>query len=198
MPPAAIILATRPAPWTDSPIALLPWIDEDTLIEYVIAGLRHAGVRDIEVVLGFHADAVIPLISGDNVEPIVDARWSTGLASSIRAGASAVVRGTNTAIIADVAAPRPASFYQRLLDVHLSEGRAATGPSGARHDTPVVVNDIILAELRNLRDDVSIESALARHGASVSHVPMGERWRDIFIDDQAAYERALTLSRSEG
>jgi CTP:molybdopterin cytidylyltransferase MocA len=70
-------------------------LGESTLIEYQIEQVTAAGVRDVEVVLGYEAERVIPLVALDGVEAIIDANWRSGEVSSLRVGAAAVPRGTD-------------------------------------------------------------------------------------------------------
>ena len=115
MPVSAIIAAAVRAPWDDIALALAPWDDDLTLIEYQIAQLQSAGAGDIEVVLGWDAERAIPLVTGENVEPIVNATWASDAASTWRTGAAAVVRGTASALVINIAAPRPGVPLGKLI-----------------------------------------------------------------------------------
>ena len=105
---AAILLAADDVLIDGVPVALLPWRDDETLIEFQVAQLQAAGVDVVEVVLGYEAERIIPLVALDNVEPIVNDRWREGAAGSLRVGATAVPRETETAIIVRVDEPRSA------------------------------------------------------------------------------------------
>jgi len=193
MAAAAIVIATQRAPWSNAPLALVPWSDDATLIEFTVRQLQRAGVRDIEVVLGEDADEIIPLISIDNVEPIIDPRWRSGRASSLRVGASAVPRGTEHGLLANVDEPRPAWVYERMIDEHVSRGSAVTRP--AYRETagaPIVVNDRVLAELRNVVDDAAAD-AIINGSEGVNTIPFDDEIVVLRLDSKAAYERARAL-----
>ena len=192
---AAILLAAAAPPFGDAPLALLPWLGEDTLIEYQIEQLLLAGVRDIEVVLGDGADAIIPLIARENVEPIVDGGWRASAASSLRAGAAAVLRGTSAALIADIAEPRPAAMYRALIDAHVSAPAAITRPNyGDTPGAPVVVDAATLAEVRNLAGaSASLDAIFERHAAAIASVRFDTPLVLLRIDSAEAYERARAL-----
>ncbi|MEX2226096.1 MAG: NTP transferase domain-containing protein [Dehalococcoidia bacterium] len=160
---AAIIIATARAPWSDAAIALLPWNDGQSLIEFHIAQLKAAGVRDIEVVLGHDAERVIPVVSGGDTEPIVNALWEHDAASSLRAGAAAVVRGTTAAFIVDVAEPRASAVLRALIDAHAEGDSDVTLPGfGGMHGTPLIMSDRALAALRNVRGNADQWSIVER------------------------------------
>ena len=169
---AILIASTAPEYPDDGPPALWPWRGGETLIEYHLAQLAAAGVRDIVVVLGYEAELIIPLVARDNIEPIIDPRWASGPASSLRAGASAVPRGTDTALVVYIGEPRPAAIFTTLLDAHFDGGAAITRPSwGGAPGAPVIVGEAVLAELRNLRDDArGIEAVCDRHAAETAVV----------------------------
>ncbi len=160
---AAILLATECAPAGAAAVELAA--DGETLVEWQIAQVLGAGVDVVEVVLGCDAERMIRLVSGDNVEPIVHSGWEHDHAGGGRIGATAVPRGTNTAIIVDIAQPADASACAALLGVHAASGasvtRAATPAATGR---PVVVNASVLAELRNATDERGgLEAILNRH-----------------------------------
>lgn len=149
---AAILVAAAKAPWQDDALALQPWSDDQTLVEYQIEQLQAAGIRDIEVVLGHDAERVIPLVAADNVEPIVNAAWDRDPASALRVGASAIVRGTMTAIVLDIAEPRPAAILRALLDAQAATDAEVTVPHfEGTHGMPMVFGARALAALRNVR-----------------------------------------------
>jgi CTP:molybdopterin cytidylyltransferase MocA len=163
---AAILLAHTRA--VDGlPVAMWAWDEERTLIEYHVEQLQLAGVRDIEVVLAPDGADVIPLVSADNVEPIIDAFDEPGGASALRVGASAVPRGTTTAIIVSVDEPRPAAVYARLLEAHIPNATRTRPSFAGTTGTPVVVNERMLEQLRSVRDAAMATALLRTNNAAV-------------------------------
>lgn len=197
MPLAAILLAAAAAPFGNTPLALLPWLGEDTLIEYQIDQLLLAGVRDIEVVLGDRADTIIPLIARDNVEPIIDGAWRTAIASSLRVGTAAIPRGTDVALIVDVAEPRTADIYRTLIDAHMSAAARITRPAyEGTPGKPVVVDAATLAEVRNLQDvpaTRALDTIFQRYSGTTATVAFDTPLVLLRIDSAEAYERARAL-----
>jgi hypothetical protein len=168
---AAILLAAMPA--TSGLPALFAWSDDETLIEHQVRQIEEALASittdpvAIEVVLGYDAERVIPLIARDNVEPIVDAGWQDA-ASSMRVGAASVPRGTTTALVTDVSRPCAAATFRRLLDAQI-ETRACVVRANSGAATPFVVDAETLAALRNARADAGgINAVLAmREGGTI-------------------------------
>ncbi len=198
MPLAAILLAAAAPPFGETPLALLPWLGEDPLIEYQIRQLQLAGVRDIEVVLGDGADAIIPLIARDNVEPIVDGGWRTGTASSLRVGAAAVPRGTDAALIVDIAEPRPVAIYRTLIDAHTASAAPITRPTYEETPgTPVIVSRAMLEVIRNLAGtNATVDAALEPYAATTTLVAIETPIVLLRIDSAESYERARALFAS--
>lgn len=146
---AAIIFAGAPLDG-DAPLALASWTVNETLIEWQTAQVRDAGVRDIVIVLGHEAQRVLPLVSGDNIDAIIDPRWDDDPASALRSGASAVARGTTAALLIELAEPRPASLCAAVLNAHESTDGAITRP--AYHGiagSPILVDENTLVIMRN-------------------------------------------------
>jgi CTP:molybdopterin cytidylyltransferase MocA len=190
---AAILLAAGDTSIDGVPLALLPWSDTTTLIEHQIAELQSAGVDVIEVVLGFEAERIIPLVSGNDVEPIVDPRWQTGEASWLRVGASAVPRNTEAAIITHVSEPRTAAVFARLLDEHARGHASITRPSfDGASGRPLVIDSATLAAVRNVSDGGGLEAIITANERSLAHIPM-ENTVTLRIKTAEDYARARQL-----
>ncbi len=189
---AAILLAAGAEEIDGTPLALLPWREDETLIEYHVAQLQAAGVDAIEVVLGHDAERVIPIIAREDVEPIVNARWRTDTASSVRVGASAVPRDTQAAIVVRLNEPRPADVYRRLLDAHLRTGAPITRPAfRGMPGAPIVVDAAVLSELRNATDVAGgLDGIVARHAGEIADVAFEDRIVLLRITSAENYRQA--------
>ena len=167
---AAIILAASDATSDGLPLALMQVGNDTTLIEWQIEQLQLAGVEVIEVVLGYEADRILSLVSGNDVEPIIDGRWQDGEASCLRTAASAVPRDTQTAIIVGIDYPVSRETCRRLLATHRDDAevtRAAV--DGATLRLPVVVGATVLGQLRNVSAERGLDAIVATYtdGANV-------------------------------
>lgn len=190
---AAILLAAGDGAIDGVPLALLPWADDTTLIEYQIEQLRASGAVVVVVVLGANADRIIPLCTLDDVEPIVDPRWESGEPSWLRVGASAVPRNTDAAIIAHVNEPRPADTYARLLEEHQRHSAAITCASvGGAPGRPLVIDRATLAAMRNLSDAGGLGTIISRYESGIALVPL-EGELSVTIDTTEDYKRARSV-----
>jgi CTP:molybdopterin cytidylyltransferase MocA len=149
--------------------------------------------RRAEVVLGYDAERVIPFVAADNVEPIVNVAWQADAASSLRAGASAVVRGTDTAIIVDVAEPRDTDTLRALLQAHAKGSAGVTVPSlDGERGTPIVAGERALAAVRNARG-AGVASIVARFADEVQELPVDSPVVLARIDSIESYERVRSM-----
>lgn len=196
---AAIVLAAGQL--ADRSVAAQLRLGDETLGEHVVRQVREAGVRDIEVVLGPNADVIIPTLALEDVEPIVDARWSDGVASWLRTGASAVPRGTNLALIIDVREPRPAWLLQGVIEASTHDAIAHAEYDGAV-GSPWVVPEDALARLRTMRGELGDDLAalMARCGAlkpTALDTPLATL-RIETLDDVRSYEQSLSAHPGQG
>ncbi len=158
---AGIVIATTTVYDMPGLLALAPWRDGETLVEYVVEQVLAAGVRDIEVVIPPDGDAIIPLVARDNVEPVIDTR-NAGTVSAIQIGATSLPRGTTDALIIDVALPRRAALLRALIDAHEAGGAAITRAAHAGEgDWPFVAGEAVLGGLRNVADADGLSRVLA-------------------------------------
>jgi nicotine blue oxidoreductase len=95
------------------------------LVERAVATLRAGGCDDVVVVLGASADDVRAVVSLDGVRVVVNDRWETGMASSLRAGLSACA-GSDAALVVLVDQPDvTADVVARLIQAWATGDRPA-------------------------------------------------------------------------
>lgn len=168
---AAILLADTDLEIEGTPLAVQRSDEGETLIEWQIAQLQQAGVEVVVAVLGHDAESLIPLISGNDVEPIVNDRWQDGEATSLRVGAAATPRHTETAVVVWLSRPREAAMIGVVLKEHQASGSRVTRPfSGDSPGSPVCIDALVLARVRNIGDGVDVEELLRDYDTLVVRV----------------------------
>jgi len=189
------------------PKALLPWGEARAhsgaplLIEYQVEELRAGGVDDVIVVLGHGADEVRPRVppepstSSGRVRVVVNEAYRAGRATSLRAGAAAVLDGTEAIVVLNVDQPRPRELIASLLQEHQEGGALITVPShGGKRGHPTVLSGALLPELRAASDEAQgLRGVLAAHEAEVREVDLGTEVVLLDINTPEEYERALKL-----
>ncbi|MDP2328772.1 MAG: nucleotidyltransferase family protein [Dehalococcoidia bacterium] len=193
---AAILLAAGASSRMGSPKPLLAWAGT-TLVEWELAQLRAGGVDEVVVVLGARAEAVRRLLLADPATLVFNARWAQGRATSLAAGARALLSlAPDLVIIENVDQPAPASLVARLIEAARSAGADAVQPvyldaDGIEHGGhPVVLRGEVLPTLA-LATEASegLRGVLA--GRAVHRVRIeGEPAAAWDLDTPEAYEAA--------
>jgi molybdenum cofactor cytidylyltransferase len=151
-PTRALLFAAGESARMGTPKPLLTWHGEP-LVAYQVRQLRAAGVEDVVVVIGHAAPRVRALAEAAGARTVLNARYRTGRASSVRAGALALPDDTGAIVILSVDQPRTASLIRRVLDAHRAVGGMITTPErvGVRGH-PVILDGALLPELREVAE----------------------------------------------
>lgn len=165
--PAALLLAAGASRRMGSPKPLLPWAGT-TLIAWEVQQLREAGVDEIVVVLGARAEAVRRATGTAAVQLVFNQRWPQGRATSLAAGARALLRRTarpSAVVIQNVDQPTRAAIVRYLLDSIEESGASVVQPcylGKAGH--PVVLSGALLDELAEVHEQtLGLRALLDRH-----------------------------------
>lgn len=191
---AAIVLAAGASARMGSPKALLPW-GHSTLVQHAIEVLGTAGVDDVRVVTGRHAQAIRTAV-GQHNRLVFNARWGSGRATSLARGAWAL---RNTApdeiVIQNVDQPTTPEVVRTLLTALNNSGADAVQPvyrdsDGSEHGGhPVVLRGTLLAALLQANEATEgLRGVLS--GRRVERIAMDDPTVRIDLDTPEAYEAA--------
>jgi molybdenum cofactor cytidylyltransferase len=188
---AAVLLAGGESSRMGQPKALLPWGDQK-LVEYQIDQLRQPPVERVVVVLGHDADRIRPVVERAGAEVLVNELYKRGRASSLRAGAKALVDDTRTIVILDVDEPRPRRVIQRLIENHVRASDLITVPTfDGKRGHPTVVDGWLLPELRRVRERTEgLRGFLEQHEADVVELPFDSEVVLVGMNTPQEYEAA--------
>ncbi|MGE3857838.1 MAG: NTP transferase domain-containing protein [Dehalococcoidia bacterium] len=174
---AALLLAAGASRRMGSPKPLLPWGD-CTLIEWEYAQLMASCVDDIVVVCGSRAERVRRVLGHAEQHIVFNARWPQGRATSLAAGAMALLRPGREApagpieaiVIQNVDQPTRTSIIDRLVEARRADDLDVVQPGyeaddGKAHGGhPVVVAGRLLTELSRVTDATyGLRAVLERH-----------------------------------
>ncbi|GMU41388.1 MAG: hypothetical protein AMXMBFR23_22540 [Chloroflexota bacterium] len=197
MTAAAILLAAGASSRMGSPKALLTWRGT-TLAAWSVHELRAAGVDPVVVVLGGHAEAVRRALRDEPATLVFNARWAQGRATSLGAGARALLGGPapDLVVVQNVDQPAPASLVARLIEEARAIEADAVQPvyldaAGAEHGGhPVALRGALLPALAAATEaSEGLRGVLA--GRAVRRVRIeGEPTVAIDLDTPEAYEAA--------
>jgi len=158
------------------------------LLQAVTAAACAAPVTRVAVVLGAHAAQIVPCLSSLDVDVLVNSRWQTGLASSIRyATFWASSRRAAALLLASGDQPHLDPTHLRaLLLAHRASGEAVASVYAGVRGVPALFPRRYFARLLELRGDVGA-AALLRGAPSVGEVPWPAGAFDV--DEPADVER---------
>ena len=184
---AALLLAAGASRRMGSPKPLLPWGD-CTLIEWEYAQLMASCVDEIVVVCGSRAEHVRRVLGTAEEHLVFNARWPQGRATSLAAGAAALLRPRREArapatmaaapaqaaleaiVIQNVDQPTRTSIIDRLVEARRADDLDVVQPGYDADDGkihgghPVVVAGRLLTELSSVTDATyGLRAVLQRH-----------------------------------
>jgi molybdenum cofactor cytidylyltransferase len=124
VPYGVVILAAGSSSRLGRPKQLVPY-NGTTLVEHAANTAVASGADQVVVVLGAGADAIEAALSSSEVTLVRNPDWSAGMASTIRAGISALSEGIEVAIIALVDQPL-------VTPLHLAQLASKQAETGAQ------------------------------------------------------------------
>lgn len=189
---AAILLAAGASRRLGEPKQLLRFRSEP-LLARTIRIATEAGTSPVIVVLGAHAEAIAKAIDLGAAVPVVNRHWEQGIASSVKAGLSALeackvpARG---ALLMACDQPHLSAVHLRsLIHTFLEHGAARivasayAGISG----TPAIFPPSTYHRLHALEGDKGARSILADSGAEIICVPLERGEIDIDLPADLAH-----------
>ena len=174
---AAILLAAGASRRMGEPKPLLAWGDA-TLIEWEYAQLAASCVDDIVIVCGSRMERVRRVLGGGARHIVFNAGWPQGRATSLAAGATALLRAAldggrprpEAVVIQNVDQPTRAAIIDRLVmergrgahDIVQPSYRDAAG--GVHGGHPVVISGLLLEELAAVTEaTLGLRAVVERH-----------------------------------
>lgn len=171
---------------------LLDWGGKP-LLAYEIEQLKEAGVGEVVVVLGYHADDVHRKIGSLPARVMLNPLYYQGRAGSLRIGAKAVSRDADVIVIQNVDQPRPADFLRGLLAAHQSNSAATLPTNGGRHGHPVIVSGRLREEMMTASDEEhGLDGVLKAHAGEIAEAACDDT---CFVDLNTPDEYQAALQR---
>jgi len=189
---ALILLAAGASSRMGRPKQLLP-VEGRPLVRAMAETVFAAPVAPVIVVLGAHAEEILPALDGLPLRAVVNAGWAEGLGSSLRAGMkelAAVAPKVDAVIV--VLADQPdvsAAHLARLIAAHAKTGRSIV--ASEHHGVPMppaLFSARHFPALGALRGDTGARALFQTHRREVVTVQL-ESANDL--DTPADYENFL-------
>jgi len=191
--PCVVILAGGQSKRLGSPKQLLQ-VEGTTLLERTISAAQELGDGPVVVVLGAHAELILPEVRQAGIEVILNTDWQEGMASSLRAGIRHVeARHPQIDGILFLVCDQPflqADLLQRLINLQASADLpVAACRYGDRLGTPALFHQSVFSLLLDLKGDTGARKLLEGMADQVAVLDFEKGIYDI--DTREDYERLL-------
>ena len=151
---AAVILAAGESSRFGQPKQLLLWKGKPLLLHVVETALG-VGLSPVVVVLGAVVDSIVNLLSGFDVDIVVNADWKTGQSSSIRAGVEVLPMSVKAALFLLADQPHVSSgLIKEIIRIYDEIQPPYIVPvAGKVRGNPVLFGRVAFKDLMNLKGD---------------------------------------------
>jgi molybdenum cofactor cytidylyltransferase len=169
-----------------------------TFLDIIILNLRNAGIENIAVVLGHHAEEIQQAVDLAGVQVVVNRDYRQGQTSSLQAGLAALEEPSLQAVIlclvdhpairAEVISKLKDRFEQTRPPVVLPTFQGERGH-------PVVISRTLLPELLALRSGEGADTVIRKYRDATQFVEVDDSGILLDVDDPAAYDRLIEGSK---
>jgi molybdenum cofactor cytidylyltransferase len=168
-----------------------------------IENVCRSRVDEIILVLGSSAEAILrQLALGEGIKVVVNQDYGQGMASSLRAGLSALDPQVDAALIvlADQPFVRPETF-DRLANQHCCsnadlKAQIVIPTHKGFRGNPVLLDRSVFSEVMALKGDVGCRAIFGSHLEGIVKVEVEDAGILLDIDNQEDYQRLQTLRQS--
>lgn len=177
-------------------------VGEGGMLERTLGNVRAGNVDEAVLVLGFSAELIrreLPAALLEGVQVVINEKFESGMATSLRAGLAAVSPAMDAALIvmADQPFVRPETMNLLVGRYRESEAEIVVPFYRGSRGNPVLLDRPVFAEAMALEGDVGCRAIFARHADGILEVDVEDAGILSDIDSREDYERLFPHS-SEG
>ncbi len=162
----------------------LALVEGVTMLERVVEIALASPLEDVVVVLGAHAERLIPLLERRPVQVVVNREWEEGIASSVRAGILAAGPETEALVffLADQPFVRPKTVAAVINRYYKTRKPIVAPTFRSTRGNPVLFDRSTFLELASIRGDKGGRSLMETHPDWVEMVEVDDPGILIDID----------------
>ncbi len=185
---AGIVLAAGSSSRMGRPKQQLP-LRGKTLLECVVDSSLAAPLYKVVVVLGHHAEEIRPLLTGRDVDVVLNADYASGQSSSIRAGLDAVRNEVDAVLF--LLGDQPlvtAQTIRALLDAYQKHPGPIVLPLfEGRRGNPVLFDRQTFSRIDSLTGDTGARVLFQEYAGEIVEVPLLDPSIHFDIDTEQDY-----------
>ncbi|MGH9431145.1 MAG: nucleotidyltransferase family protein [Terriglobia bacterium] len=188
---AALILAAGESSRMGQDKALLDYRGK-TFLGTIIAHLREAGISEMAVVLGHHAESIRSAVDLTGIRVVLNQDYQRGQTSSLQAGLAAWdAPGPRAVLLCLVDHPAVgASVIAKILERYRQSGAPVVIPVfNGKRGHPVLIGRELFAELRALAVTEGANTVLRQYRSATDFVEVEDPTILMDVDDLGAYRK---------
>lgn len=179
---SAVVLAAGMAARMAAVKQLLP-LHGKPLLEHVLDSLRASDLREIVLVLGFAADEIRRRVPLHSEKIVINHAYREGMASSLRAGISAINTASKAALI--VLADQPLVRTSTINRLIAEPDTIAIPTHNGQRGNPVLIGRSLFPEVLQLSGDTGCRALFSAHASEIVEVPVDDPGILIDFDTRA-------------
>jgi len=169
-----------------------------TILEQTLHNVRKSALDEVILVLGASADSIhqqLPVPILDGVTIAMNEAFEEGMASSLRAGLSALSPNAGAALIvlADQPFIQPETFDRIVEAYRHSAARIVIPTHNGSRGNPVMLDRSVFGDVMALEGDIGCRAIFASHPDEILKVEVEDSGILLDIDNRDDYERLRHL-----
>lgn len=190
-----VILAAGKASRMGRVKQLLPFRGK-TILQCVIDNAVASSLQEIVVVLGYQADLIEPLITGDAVTVVTNNNYKCGQSSSLKAGLMALPKQTEAVLFMLGDQPLVSSeTINRILKAYqTSKGPVVLPVFNGKRGNPTLFSRETFLRMELLNGDSCTKILFEEYAGRIITVPVDDDSIHFDVDTEADYLRLLEYS----
>jgi CTP:molybdopterin cytidylyltransferase MocA len=162
------------------------------MLEHQICSLVEGGVDEVVVVLGHHADLIVPHVKGLGVHYVVNYDYRLGKTTSIRAGLRSISSSAESILLMAVDQPRTKEIVSAVIQSHIKFQSLITSPRFRGHGGhPLIFSASLKGDLECISEqEQGLRQVFQAHRDSVTEVEINDPLVSLDINTFEDYEIA--------